>query len=264
MITLEKMSAYSLCAGFFLLVLALSGCGSLSKVSDQGATDHPVWPDAKSVTFNTGSYPNLDNLRQVSPGMAKDQIYGLLGRPHFNEGLLGVHEWDYLFHFRTAAGEQTCQYKVLFDNTMRAQNFYWHPESCAQILNGLPAPAVGKTFALNSDVLFAFGSATLTPAGQAEVGRVAATLSQQDAAAIVVAGYTDRIGSAAANQSLSQRRAEAVRNRLVQQGIAGDHIHAQGMGESPSVTQCGTLPKAELVACLAPDRRVLITATGKH
>jgi outer membrane protein assembly factor BamE (lipoprotein component of BamABCDE complex) len=131
---LKKIKTYSSGAGSLMLVLALSACGSISQVNDQGATDHPVWPNPKDVTFNTGSYPNVQNLREIIPGMTKDQLYNLLGQPHFNEGLVGVREWDYLFHFRTASGERTCQYKVLFDANKLARNFYWNPESCAQVL----------------------------------------------------------------------------------------------------------------------------------
>src|SRR5690606_5044560 len=46
---------------------------------------------------HTGSYPNIDNLRQVGDGITRDQLYDLLGRPHFAEGFR-VREWDYLFH----------------------------------------------------------------------------------------------------------------------------------------------------------------------
>ncbi|VEI45321.1 lipoprotein [Actinobacillus equuli] len=32
--------------------------------------------------------------------MNKDQLYNLIGRPHFEEGLYGVREWDYAFNYR--------------------------------------------------------------------------------------------------------------------------------------------------------------------
>lgn len=133
---LKKIKTYSVPISSLLLVLTLSACGSVSRINDQGATAQPVWPDAKDVTFNTGSYPKVQDLRAVAPGMAKDQLYNLLGRPHFNEGLFGVREWDYLFHFRTASTDLTCQYKVIFDKNKIARNFYWQPESCADVLKG--------------------------------------------------------------------------------------------------------------------------------
>ena len=114
------------------LALTLAACGSLSKVSEQGTTEQPVWPDpAKSLTFKAGAYPTPESLRLIAPGMTKDQLYNLLGSPHFNEGLVGVHEWNYLFHFRAPKGDTSCQFKVLFDKDMKAQSFFWNPQNCA-------------------------------------------------------------------------------------------------------------------------------------
>jgi outer membrane protein OmpA-like peptidoglycan-associated protein len=257
------MKYYSTRAALLALTLVLSACGSLSHVTSQGSADKLVWPNPQSVSFKMGSFPNMDNLRMVGPGMTKDQIYNLLGRPHFGEGLIGVHEWNYLFHFRTGQTVETCEYKVVFDSSMHAQNFYWNPEACSSILNG--APAKVETYSLDSDVLFAFDSATLTSRGQSAVGQVAAKVrDRQDSAAIDVTGYTDRIGSTAYNQDLSVRRAQSVRAQLIQEGIAADRITAQGLGESQSVTHCGSMGRAALIACLAPDRRVVVTVAGKR
>ena len=88
-----------------IAALTLAACGNLSKVSKEGTTDNPVWPDAAKTTFRHdgtqhGTWPNWDNVRQIEAGMNKDQIYELIGRPHFQEGLYGVREWDYLFNYR--------------------------------------------------------------------------------------------------------------------------------------------------------------------
>ena len=75
-----------------IAALTLAACGNLSKVSKEGTTDNPVWPDAAKTTFRHdgtqhGTWPNWDNVRQIEAGMNKDQIYELIGRPHFQEGL---------------------------------------------------------------------------------------------------------------------------------------------------------------------------------
>src|SRR5690606_32004429 len=77
----KKLFAAAIVAG-----LALTGCGSLSKINQDGQTDNPVFPKVDDATFETGSYPNLDDLRQVRAGVTRDQLYELLGRPHFSEG----------------------------------------------------------------------------------------------------------------------------------------------------------------------------------
>lgn len=132
---LKSLQAIVLRLGGILLAVTLAACGNLSHVSDRGTTKEPVWPDPANASFDTGSYPKLDTLRLIAPGMTKDQLYNLLGRPHFGEGLVGVREWDYLFHFRTPQGEKSCQYKILFDKDKRAQSFFWKPAECASQLN---------------------------------------------------------------------------------------------------------------------------------
>jgi len=259
----HTLKAFSLRAAGLLAVLALSACGSLSNVTSQGTTDKPVWPDPAKASFTNGSYPNLDSLRLVGSGMTKDQLYNLLGRPHFSEGFAGVHEWDYLFHFRTPKGDVTCQYKVLFDKDMLARSFLWKPAGCADILNGRK-PAAAATFSLSSDVLFGFDSAVLTAKGQSAVARIAAQLKQRNDASVSVVGYTDRLGSDAYNQALSQRRADAVRATLVNDGIEAGRVTAVGKGESKPLVQCGKGTGSELIACLAPNRRVEVVASGSR
>ncbi|MGB6102993.1 MAG: OmpA family protein [Pusillimonas sp.] len=261
---LETLKNGSLVTGGLLLAvaMALAGCGNLSRVSDEGSSNEPAWPEAEDVTFATGAYPNVDDLRLVGSGMTKDQLYNLLGRPHFGEGLVGVREWDYLFHFRTPEGDVTCQYKVLFDKDKLARTFLWKPQACADRIN--PSQAAAPTaYSLNSDVLFAFGSATLTAAGQAEVEKVAAEIRQRGEGTVTVVGHTDRIGSDAANMTLSQRRAQAVRQVLVDNGIDSARVTARGAGESQPVVDCPDGPRSELVACLAPNRRVELLAAGR-
>jgi len=117
-----------------LAAVALAGCGTLSQVDDAGHTDEPIWPKTEQANVKQGTYPNLSNLRQVHEGATREQLYGLLGSPHFSEGF-GTREWDYLFNFNTPEGVKMCQYKVLFDKDKTAQSFYWQPADCSGVLN---------------------------------------------------------------------------------------------------------------------------------
>lgn len=120
-----------------LLALAtLAGCGNLSRIDAAGSTADPVFPDPASARPQYGVWPNLDNLRTVRTGMSKTQMYLLLGVPHYQEGIFGVREWDYLLRLSVAGGEQTCQYKVLFDRNGLTSEFHWKPEACAQAQAG--------------------------------------------------------------------------------------------------------------------------------
>lgn len=254
----------------------LAGCGSLSHgiTKDGTHAQQLVWPNPADTNplHRGGTFPNLDNLRQVQAGLNKNQIIALIGAPHFNEGFAGVREWNYVFNFRGADGNLTqCEYKILFDDSKTARSFYWNPESCADFLNppAKAAPQQVERFTLSADALFAFDKYKLSdikPRGREELDALARKLTAPDAKAehIHVVGYTDRLGSPDYNQTLSERRATTVRDYLAGKGVASDHIDAEGRGEADPVKTCDDKSRAKLIACLAPNRRVVVEAEGTH
>ncbi|MGH1408640.1 MAG: porin OmpA [Aeromonas sp.] len=132
----------------------------------------------------------------------------------------------------------------------------------------VPEPVlVDKNFALSSDVLFAFGKSTLKPEGVAALNSLyqqIVDVQPKDGSAVVV-GYTDRIGSDAYNQKLSEARARTVADFLVGKGLPAGKVAIEGRGEANPVTgtQCDSIKaKAKLISCLAPDRRVEVRVTG--
>ena len=260
-------------------MLALSACSSLSKVKADGSTDQPIWPKWDRVTFNKtrGTFPDLGSLKQVRAGLTKDELYYLLGRPHYGE-MWRPREWNYLFHFHTPGqgtnGVTTCQFKVLFDKNMFSNETYWRavdPEN-ATCPPQQPAPAEPMQqqhhrYTLSADVLFAFDRSSeqdLQLRGREELNELAAQLrSFEQLNSITVIGHTDYLGSDAYNLNLSQQRAETVRRYLVAQGLPADRIRAVGMGETQPVKQCDNHGgRSQLIACLQPNRRVEIQVDG--
>lgn len=236
--------------------LSVVGCGNLSKVSPEGTTANPVFPKLSSAKFNTsgtqiGSWPNWENVRQIERGMNKDQLYYLIGHPHFSEGLYGVREWDYVFNYRENGEHKVCQFKVLFDKNMNAQSFYWYPNGC----NG------NSSFSLSGDFLFDFDKDLLTVKGKEVVDSIAKQLKDSSAEIVKVSGYTDRLGSDSYNLNLSQRRADMVKARLIEKGVS-IQIEAVGYGKANQVKACENVFGKELTNCLRPNRRVEILATG--
>lgn len=236
-------------------------------ISAEGQAGELIFPPAGSAVLREGTFPNVDNLRQIGPGVTKDQLYDLIGRPHFREGF-AAREWDYLFHFRQGDKIDTCQYKVIFDANYRGQDFHWLPTGCADQLKKQDAAVAGepRRFELSADTLFAFARYDpdgIQPQGRRELDSIAEQLRGRDVALIQVVGHTDRIGSETDNRLLSQQRAQTVRELLVRSGVEGDRISAFGLGESQPLKQCpDSLPRDELVACLQPNRRVDVLVTG--
>jgi OmpA-OmpF porin, OOP family len=130
-----------------------------------------------------------------------------------------------------------------------------------------PAPPVAQVMRLSADALFAFDRgdlADILPGGRADIRDIAARLAATRFGRIEVRGYTDRLGAPAYNLQLSQRRANAVKALLVQNGIPADRIDARGLGQQDPITQCSdSQPRNSLVACLQPDRRVEIVTFAR-
>lgn len=239
-------------------------------ITPGGQAGKVIFPDSGRIVLKEGTFPNLDNLRAVGPGVTKEQLYYLLGRPHFREGYYGVREWDYLFHFRTPHGVRTCQYKVIFDERYLGHSFHWEPAECASVLKEAepmlePEPASVRRYELRVDTLFAFDrseAADLLPGGRAEVNRIVGELAHvKQVRHVRVIGHTDMLGSESYNLALSQRRANTIRMLLIQGGVPSDVVFAEGRGESEPVRNCDmNTVRSLLVECLQPNRRVEVIA----
>jgi len=121
-----------------------------------------------------------------------------------------------------------------------------------------PAPVM-KKYTLSASELFAFNSAKLGP-NQPKLDEVASTMNaNSDIASVTIVGYTDRLGSKAYNQKLSEQRANSVKAYLEGKGIAASRLTAVGKGEAEPVVECKDEKKrAALIKCLEPNRRVEI------
>lgn len=129
-------------------------------------------------------------------------------------------------------------------------------------------PRIGhERITLDMDALFRFdkaGAADVLPQGVEKIRDLAARLKQGyvQIDTLSVTGHTDRLGSDSYNQALSERRALTVKQLLREQGIA-NVISAYGKGKAEPVAACDKVaPRAALIACLQPNRRVEIELTG--
>ena len=87
-----------------------------------------------------------------------------------------------------------------------------------------------------SEAFFDYDSATVKSGGISELARVATVLNNYPQTHIQVAGHTDSRGAEEYNKRLSERRATAVKNVLVQQGVDGRRIATIGYGESQPIS----------------------------
>ena len=87
-----------------------------------------------------------------------------------------------------------------------------------------------------SEVLFDFDSATLKPGAYPELDRVATVLKKYPKTTILIQGHTDASGPEDYNQTLSEKRAQAVKNALIQKGVREVRLFAEGYGESQPIS----------------------------
>jgi outer membrane protein OmpA-like peptidoglycan-associated protein len=85
------------------------------------------------------------------------------------------------------------------------------------------------------DLLFETGSDRLRGSGRVAIDRIAAFLQRYPQRTVEVEGFTDSVGSEVYNEELSERRANAVRFALIDQGIVAERVMARGYGEAHPV-----------------------------
>lgn len=282
-----------------LSVLALTGCMGTKQLSQNISTSGTinqqdiVFPELDKAWQKDGQFPNSENLSKIRAGVAKDELYKLIGRPHFSEANK-AREWDYIMKFyRPDESVQICQYKVIFDKDYKGQEFYWKPADCVNFvqpihpqnppqppmpLQPVPPqptqtviinqPIINEKINLSADALFYFDKykrQDMLPKGIPELDALARKLaeySQQGRMQVMITGHTDRFGDDMYNMNLSLLRAQTVRSYLAERGVDMGVMWATGAGESEPVKQCADNPNKQVtIDCLQPNRRVEIQVT---
>jgi outer membrane protein OmpA-like peptidoglycan-associated protein len=121
-----------------------------------------------------------------------------------------------------------------------------------------PAKSPDKTswFVLDR-MQFETNSATLKPESQAQIQNVAKILKAYPQASVKIGGYTDNVGSEAANKKLSQERAQSARKAIIAAGIPSSRVAAEGYGSAHPLADNST------DAGRAQNRRIALLITKK-
>lgn len=106
------------------------------------------------------------------------------------------------------------------------------------------------------DVLFDFNKYTLKPEARERLARISGIVLAYPDLKLQVEGYTDSIGSDEYNQTLSDKRAEAVRDYIVTSGVNMNNVAARGMGKADPVADNSTAKGRQL------NRRVEMIVSG--
>ncbi len=122
------------------------------------------------------------------------------------------------------------------DALTQAQDASANADEMQQQIDALKAKVTDRGLVLTlGDVLFTTGHADLKSGATGHLDQLVAFLNKYPDRTAVIEGYTDNVGSEDYNQGLSERRAEAVRAYLTDQGIAGGRLRATGKGDASPV-----------------------------
>jgi OOP family OmpA-OmpF porin len=127
-------------------------------------------------------------------------------------------------------------------------------------------------YTLKTETLFAYNKSDISTNGKQQIndGIVGMMKKYPKDGAVLITGHADRIGNEEYNLALSQRRADAVKAYLIEQGIDGKRIETVAKGKSQPIVSCDKVKgranrnNKALIACLQPNRRIVLDINGKN
>ena len=157
------------------------------------------------------------------------------------------------------------------DGTLCWRDAAWTPATAAANCDGwlAPKPAAAapakpaaskvaqKKITLQADTLFDFDKSTLKSGGVATLNKVAQDIKKMKLEVVIIVGYTDSVGSDAYNIALGQRRANAVKSFLTNDGgVEATRVYTESKGKADPVASNATAEGR------AKNRRAVIEVVG--
>ena len=156
------------------------------------------------------------------------------------------------------------------DGTLCWRDAAWTPATAAANCDGWLAPksaaapakpaaskVAQKKITLQADTLFDFDKSTLKSGGVATLNKVAQDIKKMKLEVVIIVGYTDSVGSDAYNIALGQRRANAVKSFLTNDGgVEATRVYTESKGKADPVASNATAEGR------AKNRRAVIEVVG--
>jgi outer membrane protein OmpA-like peptidoglycan-associated protein len=214
----------------FLLAFAVVGCGALP------SQDRPAIVDGEDITRMS--------VRKVEVPSDIAVI-----RPDYQIVIGGVSRTGYLDRQVTWDRPSAVAIRSSSGDLVKTHV----PEAATP--HKVSPPKQGETTVYLNETHFEFGSAQLTKAAKDILSRTAVEIERMAPRKLAIIGHTDNVGSQAANQKLSERRADAVFAYLRERGMKVQTVDRVGFGETAPISSNDT------AAGRAKNRRAEIMAT---
>lgn len=148
---------------------------------------------------------------------------------------------------------------AIIGNKMDKQKQELEAINDAQVESINDGQALKVTF--DSGILFATNSSSLNTASQGALSQFATSLRNNPDTDIQIIGHTDSSGSDAINNPLSEKRAQAVYNYLLQSGVVGNRMQSTGMGSTQPVadntTSAGKSQNRRVEIFILPNQKMI-------
>ncbi len=183
---------------------------------------------------------DIKNNQSFLKSMTDAEGEFLVCLPQGNDYALNVNKEKYLFHSENFALGEANSIKepfileIFLQPIPEAATAPAPPKPVKPSSTPAPPPPKSKPIVLKN-VFFETGSAALKPESRTELNRLKQLLTENLGMRIQINGHTDNVGSDASNQTLSDNRAKAVMDYLIQNGIASGRLRSQGFGETQPI-----------------------------
>jgi len=181
--------------------------------------------------------PNEEQREQSGPAPAKDEEWNHVALS-FNKRALKVYlNGNRLVNIPNCARPQN--FSIQRSHWADHRNLMTNVRLCkgaVPLYNRLTTDGKIITYAITFDI----GKANIKPESMTEINRIAQLMKDNADIKFEVQGHTDNTGTVAGNQKLSEQRAQAIVNKLVEMGIAADRLSAKGMGQSAPLADNST------------------------
>ncbi len=199
---------------------------------------------AQPTSYLTDDLINAENGRYYH---AIQYGKGVMGG--YTDKLSYEERWQVIHYIRSLQAKEKKLNYNMYDNTLNAWAVPFVDTDMAVDLDkselardfgkAVRTETAAAKFDLNN-VFFDTGSANLKVESKLELNILAEILKKYETATIEVAGHTDNVGNPDSNLSLSDARANSVKNYLIAKGITANRLQAVGYGESNPVANNAT------------------------
>jgi len=247
-----------------ILVPILLSCGWMLSACSTTPKSNPDLESAKANFESAQSSPEVQRYAPIELKEAEDALNKANKSVENDEEEQKIRHLSYVAKQRVAIAQELAELKAAEENTKSAEAernkalLQARTEELSRIRQELNAKSTerGLLITLN-DVLFDTGKSELKAGSQHSLQQIASFLRQNPDRKVSIEGFTDSVGNEEFNRELSERRAQAVREALMAQGVSANMIEAHGYGESYPVASNDSAHSRQL------NRRVEIVVSEK-